>query len=145
MASFAGLETSEYLNSDDRVLKKQQLKCLIEELGKVEAKQIADCVVEEVSKGHHLQHFPERQLFWNNCCKNATLKQLVSELHQLYIRLINDVIGRNKYASLQMRWMNSVRTLLHGPNSETISSGSIIQDSQSSSPDSQHTDIDAVE
>ena len=67
MASFAGLETSEYLNSDDRVLKKQQLKCLIDDLGRVEAKQIADCVVEEVLKGHHLQRFPERQLFWNNC------------------------------------------------------------------------------
>ena len=40
MASPAGLATSEYLNSDDRVLKKQQLKCLIEELGKVETKQM---------------------------------------------------------------------------------------------------------
>ena len=147
MASPAGLATSEYLNSDDRVLKKQQLKCLIEELGKVESKQIVDCVVEEVSKGHHLKHFPERQLFWNNCCKNATLKQFVSELHQLYIRLVNDAIGRSKYASPQMRWMNVVRILLHGHNTETISSGSV-QDSQSTNPStlsSQYADIDAVE
>ena len=125
MASPTGLATSEYLNSDDRVLKKQQLKCLIEELGKVETKQIVDCVVEEISKGRHLKYFPERQLFRNNCCKNATLKQFVSELHQLYIWLVNDAIGRNKYASLQMRWMNVVRILLHGPNTETISSGSV--------------------
>lgn len=126
--------TSQYLNSEDRVLKKQQLKDLIEELGKVETQQIVDCVMEEVSKGHHLQYFPERQLFWNNCCTNPTLKQFVSELHQLYIRLVNEAVGRNKYASLQMTWMNSVRILLHGPDTEAISSGSN-QESQSTSSD----------
>ena len=42
MATSAGLATSEYLNSEDRVLKQQQLKSLIEDvdLGKVEGKQI---------------------------------------------------------------------------------------------------------
>ena len=61
---------------EDRVLKKQQLKSLIEDLCKVETQQIVDYVVEEVSKGHRLP-FPERQLFLNNCCKNPTLKQFI--------------------------------------------------------------------
>ena len=136
--------TSEYLNSEDRVLKKRQLKHLTEELAKVETEEIVTCVVEEVSKGYHLQHFPERQLFWDDCCKNPTLKQFVSELHQLYIRLVNEAVGRNKYASLQMTWMNSVRMLLHGPGpdhgTEATSSGSnqesqlMSLDTQSSSP-----------
>ena len=43
--------TSEYLNSEDRVLKKRQLKYLTEELAKVETEEIVTCVVEEVSKG----------------------------------------------------------------------------------------------
>lgn len=139
--------TSQYLNSEDRVLKKQQLKSLIEELGKVETQQIVDYVVEEVSKGHHLQHFPERQLFWNDCCKNPTLKQFVSELHQLYIRLVNEAVGRNKYASLQMTWMNSVRILLHGPDTEAISSGSNQKCQSTRCPDtvsSPHAAIDAA-
>ena len=121
MHEMATPATSQYLNSEDRVLKKQQLKSLTEELAKVEIKQILDCVVEEVSKGHHLQYFPERQLFWNDCCKNSTLKKLVSELHQLYISLVNEAVGRNKYASLQMLWMNCVRILLHGPDTEVTS------------------------
>jgi hypothetical protein len=69
------LRLLQHLNSEDRVLKKQQLKCLTEELAKVATEEIVGCVVEEVSKGHHLQHFfSERQLFWNDCCKNPTLK-----------------------------------------------------------------------
>ena len=122
MATSAGLVTSEYLNSGDRVLNKQQLKALVEDLGKVDGKQILECVLEEVSKGYHLQHFAERQLFWNDCCKNSDLKKFVTELHQLYIKLVSDVAGRAKYASLQMRWMNSVRIIMHGPDEKETKS-----------------------
>ena len=115
-SSTGGSNTSEYLQSTQRVLKKKQIKDIVADLEALKSKEVLEKVKTEVSAGYHLQFFPERRAFWDACIRNQALDGFVDALFKQYAALLGQCFqGREKYAKFQLQWMELVRSLLHEP------------------------------
>ena len=69
-------------------------------------------VYKDVGPGYHLKNYPERQAFWDVCMQTKALDPFVNTPFDKYLDLVVGFKGREKYASLQVQWME----LLHAYN-----------------------------
>ena len=105
---------SEFLLSQQRVLKEKQTDSLIAQLEALNATELIDAVKSEVGSGQHLSHFPERKQFWESCARDNVLDKFVAALRLEYASLLRECLkAREKYANIQVKWMEFLRLLLH--------------------------------
>ena len=109
----ADLEPEDYQSEKDRVLPKKKLKSLIERLLGADRAKLKEFVTKEMDSGHHLKCFPERQAFWKACVETGAMEAFILALFDQYLKLLRTLKGREKYSSLQVKWMDFVREVLH--------------------------------
>ena len=108
--------TSEFLNQQQHILPKRKIEELIKILEAVDNSEIVEAVIRDVGEGHHLKTFPDRKVLWDACMHNDAFKTFVSLVFNKWISLVRQCCkGREKYAKLQVKWMDFVRTVLHEP------------------------------
>ena len=92
------------------MLPKKKIKSLISELRNVKSEDLLSQVYKDVGSGYHLKHYPERQAFWDVCVQTKALDPFVNTLFDKYLDLVVGLKGREKYASLQVQWMELLRS-----------------------------------
>ena len=85
------------------MLPKKKIKSLISELRNVKSEDLLSQVYKDVGSGYHLNHYPERQAFWDVCMQTKALDPFVNTLFDKYLDLVVGLKGREKYASLQVQ------------------------------------------
>ena len=82
------------------MLPKKKLKSLIERLRKADRSKLQDFVKKEMDSGYHLQHFPERQEFWQAFVEAGALSAFIVTLFENYLKFLCTLKGREKYSIL---------------------------------------------
>ena len=114
----AECSSSEFLAEKQRMLPKKKIKSLISELRNVKSEDLLSQVYKDVGSGYHLKHYPERQAFWDVCMQTKALDPFVNTLFDKYLDLVVGLKGREKYASLQVQWMELLRCIQYEPTSQ---------------------------
>ncbi len=115
MANVAATSTSGFVTEKKQLLSKKKVTDFVKELRQRKTGLLA-FVKEQVSSGAHLHFFTldSRQAFWEQCIQTAELEDLVAALFEKYISILERCFkGREKYARLQIEWMESVRAAQH--------------------------------
>lgn len=114
--------SSEFLSDRLLVLPKKKMETLISQLREVKREDLLSHVYRDVGSGYHLKHYPERQAFWDACIQTRALDLFVNALFDEYLGLIVSLKGREKYASLQLQWMELLRCIQHEHTCQKASS-----------------------
>ena len=99
------------------MLPKKKIKSLISELRNVKSEDLLSQVYKDVGSGYHLKHYLERQASLDVCMQAKALDPFVNTLFDKYLDLVVGLKGCEKYASLQVQWMELLRCIQYEPTS----------------------------
>ena len=118
LSPMAECSSSEFLAEKQRMLPKKKTKSLISELRNVKSEDLLSQVYKDVGSGYHLKHYPERQAFWDVRVQTKALDPSVNTLFDKYLDLVVGLKGHEKYASLQVHWMELLCCIQYEPTSQ---------------------------
>ena len=102
---------------EKRAIKKKEVVKLADQLRKlIPSKEVIDQICGEVESGLHLSHFSERGRLWKHLCTAQSSRRvvLVQDASKAYLDILCECrSGRDKFARLQIRWMDLLRSVLY--------------------------------
>ena len=109
-----------------RLLCKKQLQALAAELEKMETEDLMEEVCKHVGSGYHVSYFNERQCLWMKITdqQRERLASVVAAALHLYIATLRaHSKGKEKFAHMQIEWMDVIRVVVHeqGPRAAVSS------------------------